>query len=247
MYCTLNICFISGPSQAGKTYLTKQIVVEHARLINRPLKKIFYCTPPSPARLSEEEEKLRHDLRAVFSSVEFVEGLPPWSEIALHAGDGGGAEQHGGADDRENDGGTLCILDDLATEVLQDPDMVTAFTTKSHHYNISIIFITQHYHMKGRFSTTIVQNCNYKILLNDRANKLFLSTISRQAFPGQNNFLGRAMTWCEKNIKSTFNHYLLIDSSSLSQLPSKARVRTNIFKMRDIDDYITIMFDPLEG
>lgn len=221
--------FNAGPSQSGKTELALRLLKERRVLIDKPVAKIFYCSPQAE-NLSSKDAAMRQDLRRLHSKTEFVHGLPDWEEMEHEAG-------------KEENGIVLCILDDLATEIIASKSAMKAFTTTSHHANISVIYITQNVHQQGKFATTITANCNYKLLIADRANKLLLSTLSRAAFPGKANFLARAIEWLEQNFENNFNQYILLDSSSLSPLPHGMHVRTRIFSQPD-GSYEPILFHP---
>ena len=57
---------------------------------------------------------------------------------------------------------TLLILDDLMSSV--DDKIVDIFTKKSHHSNISIIFVTQNIFNKNKYIRTISLKSNYIIV-----------------------------------------------------------------------------------
>ena len=91
----------------------------------------------------------------------------------------------------------LVIFDDLLNDVDKETEMI--FTKKSHHANISVIFINQNIFQKG---------ANYMVLFKNPRDINQISTFARQMYPkNQSDFLIEAF----KDATSTPHGYLLID------------------------------------
>ena len=62
---------------------------------------------------------------------------------------------------------TICVIDDLMTEVASSREMTNMFTRLSHHLGISVIFIAQNIFYKGSEMRTINLNAHYLILFRN--------------------------------------------------------------------------------
>ncbi len=121
----------------------------------------------------------------------------------------------------------LIIVDDLAHEVLQNPDMELLFTQGCHHGKISVIFITQNLYGQGKHARTIALNTWYLILMKNMRDVSQISTLGRQLFPG------KAKTFVEAYqdaLKRPYG-YLVVDTSPHGD--DAYRIRTDIFPGQD--------------
>ncbi|MBN1968087.1 MAG: hypothetical protein JW870_01850 [Candidatus Delongbacteria bacterium] len=114
---------IAGPTQAGKSQLTKQIIQRNAEIIFPRIEKIVYC-------YGVKQEKLHNELSSTCSNITFNYGLPEeyGNDLLQHY---------------------LYVLDDLMFEASKSKDVLNAFVRGSHHKNCSIIFITQNFFYDG--------------------------------------------------------------------------------------------------
>ena len=95
--------------------------------------------------------------------VHFVEGLPDISTL-----DPG--KRH------------LVIIDDLMSET--DEKITSLFTKKSHHRNISVIYIVQNVFNKGKENRTISLNSHYIVLFKNPRDASQITHLAKQMYPG---------------------------------------------------------------
>ena len=97
------------------------------------------------------------------------------------------------------------IIDDLFQET--NKYMVQLFTASSHHRNISIIFLTQHFFYKGPHRRNISLNADYVVFFKNPRDKSQIFHLARQMYPDNANFLVEAY----KDATCEPYSYLLID------------------------------------
>jgi hypothetical protein len=114
----------------------------------------------------------------------------------------------------------LLILDDLMTTI-KCKDLNAVFCQGSHHWNMSVIHITQNAFYGGMRTARI--NSHYLFLLKNPADKLQVMTLARQMYPKKQQFFLDAF---EDATARPFG-YLLVDLESTTD--DRIRLRTNIF------------------
>ena len=121
----------------------------------------------------------------------------------------------------------LIILDDMMKEVGKDASFTDLFTKGSHHWNMSVIHITQDLFYDRRRTNRI--NCQYLVLMKNPGDKLTPITLARQ--------LGNSTKFMKAyNAATAKPHgYLLVDMEQTT--PDMYRLRTNIFP-----DQLTIFY-----
>jgi hypothetical protein len=122
---------------------------------------------------------------------------------------------------------SLIVLDDLYE--LIDKECLALFTKHSHHRGLSIIFLTQAFFNKNKFTREITLNCSHIIWFKNPRDKKNIQYLSYQVFPGKGNFLLNVFEHCTKEPYS----FLLIDLSA--ECPDENRVVSRIF-----DQYPTV-------
>lgn len=115
----------------------------------------------------------------------------------------------------------LVILDDLMREA--DSSVVDLFTKGSHHFNLSIVFITQNIFNQGKGRRDISLNTHYLVCFNNPRDRQQISTLSRQVSPDNVKYIQEAF----KDATSVPFGYLLFDLKQST--PDKYRYRTSIF------------------
>ena len=75
---------------------------------------------------------------------------------------------------------SLVILDDMMDDVVSDSSMMKVFTERSHHQNISVIFMTQNIFHQGRRARTISLNTQYMILFENARDQI--KTLVKQMY-----------------------------------------------------------------
>ena len=158
-------CTIAGPTQSGKTWLLKRVLVYNADLFDIPPKNITYCYSAWQTSFDSFNE--------ISPDVKFHKGIPDIDEI-------------------DTSEPNLIILDDLMKECEEDPSIQKLFTIDSHHKNISVFFITQNIFSKGKFTRTLNLNSHYLILFNNPRDRLQIGTLARQMFPNKVKFFMEA-------------------------------------------------------
>ena len=136
---------VVGPTQSGKTMLTYRIIKQSKAMFTTQPVKIVYCYSVYQELFAKMERELEN--------IPLHEGLPlndqmdSWSEGREHM---------------------LLVLDDLLTSSVNNADILNLFTVKSHHQNISVLFLTQNlYHSPSKFMRTISLNVSYIICLKN--------------------------------------------------------------------------------
>lgn len=127
----------------------------------------------------------------------------------------------------------VLILDDLMQEA--DKSIVELFTKGSHHFNLSVIFITQNLFNQGKGRRDISLNTHYLVCFNNPRDRQQISTLSRQVAPEKPKYIQEAF----RDATSTPYGYLLFDLTQST--PDQYRYRTAIF---DTDTPSNIVYIP---
>lgn len=185
-------CIVAGPTCSGKTYLVKSIL-ENNCIEPKPLKTLW---------LYAEDQPLHRGLE---KKIKFVHGIP--DDL-----------------DKQFDGKypTVVIIDDLMTELHSDKRLTRLFTVGSHHRNLSVIFIIQNLFHQGKEMRNISLNTHYIILFKNPRDKLQISVLARQMYPGDSRFLMEAYQDATKKSHG----YLMLDLKPNTQ--DDLRVRSGI-------------------
>ena len=138
-------------------------------------------------------------------NVEFIQGIPDDLETRFQR--------------RHNN---VLILDDLMTQCHSDERLTRLFSVGSHHRNLSIIFIIHNLFHYGKEMRTVSLNSHYIILFKNPRDRLQISTLARQMYPGQSQFLIEAFQDATKEAYG----YLAIDLKPTTA--DKLRIRTGI-------------------
>ncbi len=218
---------ISGPTLAGKSQFCKQLIKHRNVVFDKEFTRVLYAIPEESAHLHQE---FIEELRKYYNHLEIVEGLPNLSELQLRV------------DQRPK----LIIIDDLMTKVFSSESMLHLVTQDSHHCNCSVVITCQNVFFPGKYTKSFLRNASEKVFFFDKTDSLLLSIISRHMFPSQQHFLKRCFEWIYENRKDAKLKYLLVDSSSLSRLPTNALVRTFIFPENDDSNPKPVYFFPDE-
>lgn len=115
----------------------------------------------------------------------------------------------------------LIILDDLMREA--NGDVVDLFTKGSHHYNLSIIFVTQNIFNQGKGRRDISLNAHYIVCFKNPRDRQQIQHLSKQVCPENSKYIQEAY----KDATSQPFGYLLFDLRQST--PDTYRYRTLIF------------------
>lgn len=116
----------------------------------------------------------------------------------------------------------LVILDDLMREA--NGDLVDLFTKGSHHYNLSVIFVTQNIFNQGKGRRDISLNAHYIVCFKNPRDKQQILHLSKQISPENPRYIQDAYN----DATSKPYGYLLFDLRQTT--PDVVRYRTNIFQ-----------------
>lgn len=115
----------------------------------------------------------------------------------------------------------LIILDDLMREA--EANVVDLFTKGSHHYNVSIMFVTQNIFNQGKGRRDISLNSHYIVCFKNPRDKQQILTLSRQVSPENPKYIQEAFI----DATTKPHGYLLFDLKQST--PELHRIRTSIF------------------
>jgi len=197
-------CLIAGPSSSGKTNIAYNIILSQAKLIEpRTLSGYrnvfyFYNTWQPVYSLLSEINLVSKFIKGTPSSEQFKELAEPTKKSE----------------------GCIFIVDDAINE--PNSDMQEIFTTLSHHYNASIIFITQNLFPPVRNFRTISLNSEYIFAMKSPRDQKQLKYFAMQMFPNQSNFVMK----CYEHATSHPYSYLLFDAHQ--KTPDGIRLRSKV-------------------
>ena len=121
---------VSGPTSSGKTYWTHKLLQN--QMFTKEVKSILYCYGVY--------QDYYDDMK--LPNIEFHQGLPSLEKVqSLNDGD-----FH------------VIVLDDLMEYIIKSVDVQNLFTKFCHHYNITVIFLTQTVFAQGPCARTISIN-----------------------------------------------------------------------------------------
>lgn len=124
----------------------------------------------------------------------------------------------------EDDKPHILIIDDLMSEMGDDPRLSALFTKVSHHQNLSVIFLTQNLFHKGKEMRTVSLNAQVIVAMNNPRDRQQLMTLGRQIYPGSSNFFNAVLTAA---LAEPFSH-LMIDLSPQCPDSKRLKQRTEI-------------------
>jgi len=184
---------VAGPTKVGKTEWTKKLVCNASEMIEPPPQKIIWCYTEWQPGYAELNNK-----------VEFIEGLPSFDDLK-----------------QSKDIPKLLILDDFMDTLQKDNRLTELFTRGAHHWNVSCIHICQALFFKGLRTARI--NAHYLTLMKSPSDKLQISNLAKQMYPGKTKYFMEAY---QDAVSSPFG-YLFVDCSPHTE--EEYRLRTSIF------------------
>lgn len=115
----------------------------------------------------------------------------------------------------------LVIIDDLMSET--NSDVVDLFTKGSHHFNASVMYVTQNIFNQGKGRRTMSLNAHYIVAFKNPRDRVQIQTLARQVAPDNTRYIQEAY----KDATERAYGYLLFDLKQTT--PDLYRYRTNIF------------------
>ena len=126
-----------GPSGCGKTCFTESLLLDHLEeLFVDPPPAIHYCYGPWQDGFRDIKE----------ASVQFHEEIPTTFHLQKWFPKGG-----------------LLVLEDLMAEGGDDKELRDVFTKRSHHQNITVLYLCQDMFPPGKYAKGISRNVHYVI------------------------------------------------------------------------------------
>ena len=114
------------------------------------------------------------------------------------------------------------VLDDVLQQAIQNDDVVQGFSSYSHHFGITYIFLTQNIFARGKHFRTISLNSHYFILFKNRRDQLQIQTLAKQMFPSSVKYFMDAF---HKSTDPPYG-YLVVDCHPKSN--PRYKLRTHI-------------------
>ena len=195
-------CKISvvGASNIGKTYFVRKLLEYGKKMFKTDFKNIYY-------HYGSAYQPIFDDMSKRISNLEFREGLLSDEQISAMAG-----KEH-----------VCLVLDDLMFEVNNNLRFEKLWTVQSHHYNITVIYLTQNLFERGKAARTISLNTDVFCIFNHLRDKFQLMHFAKQAFYGNTGYFMKSF---ELATSKPFG-YLIVDLDSRTD--RLYTLRTNIF------------------
>ena len=186
---------VSGPTSSGKTYWTHKLLQN--QMFTEEVKSILYCYGIY--------QDYYDDMK--LPNIEFHQGLPSLEKVqSLNDGD-----FH------------VIVLDDLMEYIIKSVDVQNLFTKFCHHYNITVIFLTQNVFAQGPCARTISINTHILVLFANKRDESQALILGKQLYPHNTKIFMEAY----EDATSELYGYLVIDCDPKSSRDLK--LRTNIF------------------
>ena len=147
---------VAGPSRSGKTYWVINLLLNAKERIRPTPNKIVYCY----AHWQSKYDVLKKHIPIV----QWHEGMPTKSYL-----------------DEISD--AIVILDDLMAASVNNEVVMSIFTERSHHQNISVILLMQNLFHQGKQSRSINTNAQFLVLFKNPRDRLQIKTLAMQMFP----------------------------------------------------------------
>jgi len=198
---------VAAPSGSGKTQLMETLLKEKTIFSIFP-KKIVYAYDIWQPRFEHMKK----------NGVQFYKGIPDPPLL-----------------DKWFPKGCVLILDDLMEEGGQDKRVLDLFTKDSHHWNITVFYLTQDLFPPGKYSKTINRNAHYYIAFKNPRDQTGIRNLLMQMYPMR----WRSVLRLYNRITSRPYGYLMIDVhpasddryrlwSHLTKAEGRAQVHTKL-------------------
>ena len=187
---------ISGGTKTGKTTFVKQLLVNASVMIEPPPENIIY--------FYSEYQDTFGEIEVLVPGIQFVQGLPDSMIDSINP-------------QTRN----LYIIDDMMGE--KDAVIAKLFTKKSHHGNLSVIYIVQNLFHQSKDHRTISLNASYLVLTKNVRDASQVIHLAKQLYPNNTKFFQQAYQLATKEPYT----YLFVDLTPTC--PDEIRLRSGIF------------------
>ena len=186
---------VAGPTSSGKTYWTHKLLTRN--MFTEPVASVLYCYGVFQDYFNQMK----------IPNIEFHEGLPTLEKVqSLHDG-----SFH------------VIVLDDLMEYIVKSIEVQNLFTKYCHHYNITVIFLTQNVFAQGLCARTININTHILVLFANKRDESQAMNLEKQLYPCNSKVFMDAY----EDATSYLHGYLVIDCDPKS--PLELKLRTKIF------------------
>jgi hypothetical protein len=194
MFRTPFTSILSGGTGTGKTKWLLKFIKNVDNMINSSPIHILYCY----SEINDDIMKLKQD------GVETYNGVPTKEEI------------------QSRPKNLILILDDLVNDI--KPEFLDIlFTRGSHHWNVSVVLVTQNLYDKNIKTARI--NSHYLILMKNPQGLLQIRTLGSQLFPGNLPYFLEAYNDAVENKNYG---YLIVNMQPNTE--QELRLCTNVFQ-----------------
>lgn len=114
------------------------------------------------------------------------------------------------------------VFDDSFVHLSESREFSDVITKYSHHRNFSLAVVSQYLFGSGKYSRVVSTNCTYTLLFDSCRDRLSISILARQMYPGNTAYFLDAF----KHATRTPYQCLLLDCHQAT--PSAFRLRSNI-------------------
>ena len=187
---------ISGGTKTGKTTFVKQLLTNAQIMIDPSPENIVYFYSEYQDTFSEIEQ--------VVPGIQFIQGVPDSIFDSINP-------------KMRN----LYIFDDMMGE--KDAIIAKLFTKKSHHGNLSVVYIVQNLFHQSKDHQTISLNASYFVLTKKVRDASQVIHLAKQLYPNNVKFFQQAYHMATKQPYS----YMFIDLTPTC--PDETRLRSGIF------------------
>jgi hypothetical protein len=188
-------CTIAAPTMGGKTHMIKEILKYKDIMISPAPTNVIYCY--------KAWQPSYNDIKLNNNSIIFNEGLIEISKLNAKSKN-------------------LLILDDLMSQCVDNPEILSLFTIGTHHTNTSVFFLTQNIYAKGKYARDLSLNSNYIINFKNPRDQLQVQVLARQMYGDKSRFL------IESFMDATKKPYGYIFLDLKQETESRNRVQTGI-------------------
>ena len=190
----------AGASGTGKTTFTARLLKNLKYMVDTEFDTVIFSY--------SQEQPIYEEIKKCDENIVWVEGFDQDIESRYLT---------------NVDENKLVVFDDQMETLCNDFNFQTFFTRKSHHMNISIIFLVQNLYFKSKCMRTINLNTTAYALFKSPRDTSQVYTLARQLYPG----ISRFMIDSYKDASSKSFGYLFIDIDPRTR--DFLRLRTSIF------------------
>ena len=187
---------VSGGTKTWKTTFVKQLLANASVMIDKPPENIVYFYSKYQDTFGEIE--------VLVPGIQFVQGIPDSMLDSINP-------------QTRN----LFIIDDMMGE--KDAIIAKLFTKKSHHGNLSVIYIVQNLFHQSKDHRTISLNASYLVLTKNVRYASQVVHLAKQLYPSNTKFFQQAYQMATREPYT----YLFLDLTPTC--PDEIRLRSGIF------------------